>query len=76
MQHKVNMKKRSTIGEYLLTGVVSVVEFLLARDFPFRSYDKQLGSTIYGHFLGCLEVISAFDPFLSEHLTTYGNKGK
>jgi len=26
--------------------------------------------------LGCLELISQFDPFLLEHLNKYGNQGK
>ncbi|GFV82204.1 DUF4371 domain-containing protein [Trichonephila clavipes] len=36
----------------------------------------QLGSTTNWLFLGCLELISEFDPFHPQHLTKYGNKGK
>ena len=29
-----------------------------------------------GNYLGCLELIAEFDPFLQEHLKVYGNKGR
>jgi hypothetical protein len=35
-----------------------------------------LGSPTNINFLGILEVISQFDPFLKEKLETHGNKGK
>lgn len=60
----------------LLTRVVSVVKFLSARGLPFRGDDQKLGSTSNGLFLGCLELISEFDPFLAQHMTKYGNKGR
>ncbi|GFS75226.1 zinc finger MYM-type protein 1 [Trichonephila clavipes] len=60
----------------LLSKVVSVVKFLSARGLPFRGDDQQLGFTTNGFFLGCLELISEFGPFLSQHLTIYGNKGE
>jgi hypothetical protein len=27
-------------------------------------------------FLGCLELIAKFDPFMADHLARYGNKGR
>ncbi|GFY54019.1 zinc finger MYM-type protein 1 [Trichonephila inaurata madagascariensis] len=56
--------------------VVSIVNFLSARGLPFRCDDQQLGSTTKRLFLRCLELISEFDLFLSQHLTKCGNKGK
>lgn len=60
----------------VLTRVVSVVKFLAVRGLPFRGDNQQLGSTSNGLFLGCLELISEFDPFLEQHFANYGNKGK
>ncbi|XP_008182354.1 zinc finger MYM-type protein 1-like [Acyrthosiphon pisum] len=38
--------------------------------------DQILGSGHNGNYLGCLELISKFDPFLSTHIDKYANKGK
>lgn len=46
------------------------------RGLPFRGGNQQTGSTSNGLFLGCLKLINKFDPFLSQHLATYGNEGK
>ena len=35
-----------------------------------------IGSPSNGNFLGTLELLSQFDPFLAAHLEKYGNKGK
>ena len=35
-----------------------------------------IGSPSNGNFLGTLELLSQFDPFLAAHLENYGNKGK
>ena len=34
------------------------------------------GSAKNGNYLGILELLSEFDPFLEEHLKMYGNPGK
>jgi hypothetical protein len=60
----------------ILTRVVSVVKFLSSRGLPFRGDNQTFGSTSNGLFLGCLELISEFDPFLAQHIATHGNKGK
>lgn len=60
----------------VLTRVVSVVRFLAVRGLPFRGDNQQLGSSSNGLFLGCLELLSEYDSFLSNHLTKYGNVGK
>ena len=35
-----------------------------------------MGSNQNGNYLGLLEFLSEYDPFLAQHLQTYGNKGK
>ncbi|KAG8196025.1 hypothetical protein JTE90_028995 [Oedothorax gibbosus] len=56
--------------------VVEVVKFLAIRGLPFYGKNETIGSRYNGNFLGCLELISQFDPFLSSHLQKYGNPGK
>lgn len=64
-----------TYWRNVLQRIVSVVKFLSVRGLPFQGDNEHLGSTSNGLFLGCLELISEFDPFLSQHLVQYGNKG-
>lgn len=42
---------------------------------PFFGDDEKLNSDHNGNFLGILELISKFDPFLENHLSQFGNKG-
>lgn len=60
----------------VLRRVVAVIQFLAERGLPFRGDDEILGSPHNGKFLGILELISQFDPFLSEHIKRFGQKGR
>ena len=60
----------------ILKRIVATIQFLSSRGLPFRGDDEVVGSPHNGNFLGCLELISRFDPLLSEHLARYGNKGR
>lgn len=60
----------------ILKRIVATIQFLSSRGLPFRGDDELVGSPHNGNFLGCLELISRFDPLLSEHLARYGNKGR
>jgi hypothetical protein len=55
--------------------VVSVVKFLAVRGLAFEGNDSQLGSPSNVNFLGILEVIFEFDPFLKQHMNERANKG-
>lgn len=60
----------------VLLRVVEAVKFLASRALAFRGHDEILGSKHNGNFLGCLELLAKFDPFLEEHISRFGNKGK
>ena len=60
----------------ILKRVVAVIKFLSERGLPFRGDNEILNSPHNGIYLGVLELISKFDPFLRNHIETYGNKGK
>lgn len=51
-------------------------EFLAERGLPFRGHSEVFGQMDNGNFMGVLEVISKFDPFLKAHIEKYGNAGK
>jgi len=60
----------------VLKRIVAVVKFLASRGLGFRCDDEMFGSQNNGNYLGCLELISEFDPFLADHIQNYGNRGK
>ena len=60
----------------VLKRVIAVIQFLSERGLAFRGDNELLGSPHNGNFLGMLEVISKFDPFLAEHISKYGQRGR
>lgn len=56
--------------------VISVIKFLTSRGLSLRGDNEVFGVTNNGNFLGILELISEFDPFLKSHIERYSNKGK
>lgn len=60
----------------VLLRIVEVVKFLASRGLAFRGHDENLGSNHNGNFLGALELLAKFDPFLKEHIEKFGNKGR
>lgn len=60
----------------ILKRVVAVIQFLSERGLAFRGDVETIGSPNNGNYLGILELLSKFDPFLAEHMRTYGNKGR
>ena len=59
----------------LLRHVVAVTAFLAERGLAFRGSDEIIGSKHNGNFLGIMELIAQFDPFLMGHLKESGNPG-
>ena len=59
----------------MLKRVLHVIKFLDERGLTFCGANESLGSKHDGNFLGILELISQFDPFLSDHLARFGNSG-
>lgn len=70
---------RSTEGSYwksLLLRVIAIIKFVCERGLPLRGDNELIGSQKNGNFLGILELMSQFDPFICNHLKEHGNKGK
>ena len=59
----------------VLRRIVVVIKFLAVRGLTVEGDGSKLGSIHKGIFLGIIEHIAEFDPFLKQHLTDYGNKG-
>ncbi|XP_069157641.1 uncharacterized protein [Procambarus clarkii] len=60
----------------VLTRVVSVIRFLASRGLAFCGENQIIMSAENGNYLGILELLREFDPFLEDHLKMYGNPGK
>jgi len=59
----------------VLKRVIAVIKKLGSRGLPFRGSVEKFGSQNNGNFMMCLELISEFDPFLSNHIVQHGNPG-
>ena len=59
----------------VLKRAVEVIKFLSARGLAFRGEDEIFGSERNGNYLGILELMAKFDPFLSQHIERYGGAG-
>jgi len=43
------------------------------RGLALRGDDEKIGSSHNGNYLGCLELVAQFDPFLAKHIEDFGN---
>lgn len=60
----------------VLKRVFTVVSFLASRGLPLRGSNQHIGSVNNGNYLGIMELISEYDPFLRSHIDNYANRGK
>ena len=74
LQIQFNKKKEYWIK--VLQRVVSIIKFFSSRGMAFRSENENTGSQHNGNYLGVLELIAQYDPFLSSHLAKYGYQGR
>ncbi|KAL4143365.1 hypothetical protein QTP88_005703 [Uroleucon formosanum] len=76
LELKLNIENQISYWKNVLYRVVETVSFLASRGLAFRGNSHNFGSKQNGNYLGCLELVAKFDPFLSAHIANYGNKGK
>lgn len=60
----------------VLTRVIEIIKFLAYRGLSFRGSNEHLNSLSNGNFLGAVELLTKFDPFLADHCARYGNIGR
>ena len=60
----------------LLERIIEVVKFLAERGLAFRGSNEIIGSHDNGNYLGLLELLAKFDPFMAKHIQAHANKGK
>jgi hypothetical protein len=59
----------------VLKRIVEVIKFLASRGLPLRPDNQTMDSVGNGNYLGIMELLCQFDPFLCEHIKKYGNAG-
>lgn len=60
----------------VLRRVVSTVKFISSRGLAFRGATEILGNADNGNFLGCLEYLAEYDPFIAGHIEKFKNAGR
>ena len=51
------------------------MKFLGERGLALRGSSHIIGNSDNGNFLGIMELIGKFDPFLADHISRFGNQG-
>jgi hypothetical protein len=70
------IEEETKYWQKILHRVVETVRFLSVRALSIRGDNEIVGSTKNGNFLGIIELIGKFDPFIADHLKKYGNPGR
>ena len=52
----------------VLQRIVETIRYLSERGLPFRGSNEIIGSPRNGNYLGTLELLAIFDPFLAQHI--------
>ena len=60
----------------VLERIVETIRYLSERGLPFRGSNEIIGSPRNGNYLGTLELLAIFDPFLVQHIKRNANKGR
>ncbi|XP_075232451.1 zinc finger MYM-type protein 1-like [Lycorma delicatula] len=73
--HQTEYDDQIAYWRNVLRRVVAAIKALAVRELPFRGSEEKFGSKNNGNFLMLLEFLAEFDPFLANHINTFGNKG-
>ena len=60
----------------VLERIVETIRYLSERGLPFCGSNEIIGSPRNGNYLGTLELLAIFDPFLAQHIKRNANKGR
>jgi hypothetical protein len=60
----------------VLKRIIAAIKCLASRGLPVRGDNQTIVSVRNGNYLGIMELLSQFDPFLCQHIKKYGNAGK
>ena len=69
------IKREREYWQHVLKRVIAVICTLAERGLAFRGSSESFGSQQNGNYLGLLELVAEFDPFLATHIEKFGNSG-
>lgn len=64
----LQLDKEFNYWKKLLGRLNSVIKFIATRGLAFRGDNQQLSSIINGNYLGFVELIGKYDPFLKNYI--------
>ncbi|GFV85052.1 zinc finger MYM-type protein 1 [Trichonephila clavipes] len=67
-QLKKQLRKDTEYYQNVLKRIVAIVKYLTMRGLKFRGTEEVFGSPHNGNFMGALELLAEFDPFIREHI--------
>ena len=73
---KMTALKRTQLLEKGSSKIVAIVKFLSQRGLAFRGHNEVYGSNNNGNFLGIIELLAQFDPFIADHVSRYCSAGR
>ena len=71
-----DMENQKMYWREVLRRVVSTIKFLTSRGLALRGGNEIFGSSDNGNFLGCLEYLAEYDPFIAVHIGKHENAGR
>ena len=73
---EVQIKNEDKYWKSVLERTVHAIKYLAERGMPLRGHDEKFGSPTNGNYMGILEALAKYDPFLATHIDKYGNTGR
>ena len=74
--HLKQLEDEKRYWREVLRRVVECLKFLCSRGLALRGDSEEIGDFSNGNFLGALEFLAKFYPFLAKHLESRGNQGR
>lgn len=76
IQHAEQAEEMISYYTKLLNRLIDVTILIIERNLAFRGSDEIIGSHHNGNYLGIIELLAKYDPFLTQHIAAHANKGK
>lgn len=73
---QLEYQREKNYWKEVLRRLIAVIITLAERGLPFRGTNEHFGVPDNGNYLGLLELVAQFDPFLKSHIDNFADRGK